>query len=221
MWGMLMLEQYETLRNDIRHYAIKTKDYAKTVRLCLEYLNKLNMLSIDEEFKKDDKNFIYYEIALNSKKNGDFQTAIKYTLISLNYIRGDIGVRYINRLWMIAVCYTNIGHIKEAKRIYYKCSKLFKQINEQKQRALIIFNNAKLMKNFKAMKQIIKIYESNMLNESVQTYGDMEYDDVLKSLYTELVELYIVENRRQDAFNIIYAIGNRKVRKELSLKLVS
>lgn len=215
-----MLKQFEDLRNEIRHYAAIENDYKKTVELCFEYLSEINKIKDVDVLA--DKTFIYYEIALNSKKLGDFSTAVKYGLITLNLLKtSDFGSKkYINRMWLIGVCYENLGNISEAKRLYYECSRLLKRINEDNQRAMIIFNNAKLMKNFKTMRNVIKIYETRTLKSTTLTHGDMEYDDVLKEMYSDLYNLYIVENR-QEAFSLLYMIKNKKFRKELSAKLVA
>jgi tetratricopeptide (TPR) repeat protein len=219
-----MLWQFEQLRNEIRHNATETKDYKRVVKLGFKYLAEINKLqNVDT---RADREWIHYEIGLNSKKDGDYKTSIKHTLISLNYMENQEGLKYCNRMWLIATIYTNMGNISEAKNIYYKCSSLFRKLGEENQRAMIIFNNAKLSKSFKAMKAIIKIYETKALKTIAKTHGDMEFVDILKSYYLELIELYMCEGMQNEAFQVIYSIDIsieplKLLKKELLTKLVA
>lgn len=215
-----MLSEFETLRNDIRHTRISEKNYCECIKICNNYLKDLNKINTNCD---EDKRFIFHNLALNNMKLGNINEAIKQELISINYIdhnKCDYDYRYGSSIWLIAECNHLIGNNNEALRLYSQCSKVYKNIGENQLRSSIIFNKAKINKNKKAMQQLIKIYEKKNLSSVVTTYGDMEYDDVLREMYNDLMDLFI-NSDKQEAFRLLSDIKDKNLKRELSRKLVA
>ena len=215
-----MLREFEGLRNDIRYTRIEDKNYSECVKICNRYIQSLKKLSIN---CNEDNRFAYHNLALNNMKLGNIDIAIKQELIAINYIdhnKCDYDYRYGSSIWLIAECNYLSGNNKEALTIYTRCSKIYKNIGDDQLRSCVIFNKAKIYKNKKAMKQLIKIYKEKNLNSVVTTYGDMEYDDILREMYTDLMNL-IISSDRKEAFNLLVTVKDKKFKKELSKKLVA
>jgi tetratricopeptide (TPR) repeat protein len=215
-----MLNEFEELRNEIRHARIVEKNYCGCIRNCNNYLKTLIKINMNCD---GDKRFIFHNLALNNMKLGNINEAMKQELISINYIdqnKCDYDYRYGSSIWLIAECYYLLGNNKEALNLYSQCSKVYKNIGDGQLRNSIIFNKAKIYKNKKAMLQLIKIYEKKNLNSIVTTYGDMEYDDILREMYTDLMTLFVVSNRK-DAFKLLNNVKDKNLKRELSIKLVA
>lgn len=211
-----MLGEYEELRNEIRHLRIINKNYLGAISKCNDYLKILN----DEKNKNvnNEKWFCYHNMALSNKKTGNFQVAIKNELLAINNTKGNYDSKYYSSIWLIAECHICLGNVKEALDLYKECSIFYKSIEEENLRICITWNKAKIFRSIKAMLKIIKIYEKDNLNSIVKTYGDMEYDDILTEMYTDLFNLYF-ETDKQRAFNLLYILKDKSLRRELSKQL--
>lgn len=211
-----MLCEYEELRSEIRNTRINEKDYTKSIQICNGYLKLLS--NVKNKNIKTDKWFAHHDIALNNKKLGNVEVAMKNAILAINNTTGDCDYRYFSSLWLMAECNSLIGNKEEAFRMYGECSRFYKYINDQNLRACVIWNKSKILNNTKIMLKIINIYEKQNLNSNVKTYGDMEYDSVLTEMYTDLFNIYAKTNI-QAAFLLLYILRDKSLRKELGKQL--
>jgi tetratricopeptide (TPR) repeat protein len=213
-----MLKQYESLRNNIRNIRINNKDYKKCISMCNNYLKELDSLNL---YDSDDKRFCYYEMALDYKKLGNYKESIKYNLIAMNYLQhveDKIDYKLINSKWLMAECWAELSNKEEALKLYSECSKMYRTIGEESLRTLTIWNKAKLYKNDKTMLKLVQIYKTKTLQSVVKTYGDITYNSVLSEMYSDLFQLYKVLDM-QKAYQLLYILEDKRLRKELALKL--
>jgi tetratricopeptide (TPR) repeat protein len=209
----------EIKRNEIRDARIKEEDFAKAIKKCFEFLKVIN--SLKETNTTNDKWFIHHNIALNSKKLNNFKTAIKHEFIALDYADSstkDVDYKFIYSTWLLGLCFKENGDFKKAIRLFDECSKRYKKIKDEQQRICTLHEKAKLYKDTKAMEKFIKFYESKTLNITIQTHGDLEYDEVLTEMYTDLFELYRVQDV-QKAYQLLYKVKDENLRKGLMVKL--
>lgn len=211
-----MLKEFENIRNDIRHTRITEKKYTEAISKCFNYIDILNKLPCS--LTSDDMWFVHHDLGISNKKLGNFNAAIKHELIAINYTNhalNDCDYRYLYSIWLIATCYEELGNIKEAIKLYGECSRAYRLLHDEQQRICCVWNKAKLYRNEKCMLKLIKIYENKSLNISIKTYGDLEYDDVLKEMYSDLFKLYIVEDKAK-AFNLLlYNVKNKDLKMNL------
>lgn len=216
-----MSGQFENIKNDIRKIRNDESKYIECINKCNNFLKLLN--ETKSEDTKDCKWFVYHNLGLLNKKLGNIDIAIKYELKAINYTnheKEDCDYRYVYSIWLIAECYVLQGNKEEALKLYTECSKFYKMIGEEQQRICTIWNKAKLLKNFKAMEKLIKIYENKTLKSTIITHGDL--DEVLSEMYRDLFNLYILEDSCKDmkfkAIKLLYIITDKKLRKELGKK---
>lgn len=204
-----MLKEYEWLRQQIRDCRIKDKNYFMCIKLCRDYLKLLK--TENPLVAKDDYRFIYHEIALDNKKLGNVDEAIKYCIVSLSYLDNvsaieNIDYRYINSVWLLATCYEEKGNVEKATEQYYRCSKMYRLIGEEKLRMCVLFNIAKLNKDFKNVNRLIQLQKEKCqeFKEVAVTHGEME--NILKDMCKEAIELYIKHNPKGLTEFLLYIV---------------
>lgn len=176
-----MLKEFEDMRQSIRK-ARENKNYKLAIDKCLIYLSMIDNFPSNETIT--DRFFIYHDLAVSYKQQNDIKLALKYESMAINYTHvGDY--HYTISLWGLAVDNSELGNMKEALHLYTKCSQLYKEQGEKQQRICTIWNKAKLLKNIKAMKKLIIMYQSTTYSK-FETYGDLEHDTVLNEMRTDL-----------------------------------
>lgn len=213
-----MILQFEPLRQEIRDTAIIKKDYKRAIEKCYEYLYLVETLD-STIYKDEDLRFIYYEIALDNKKIGNYEVAIEHNKIALSYIEKDemkVDYRYINSVWLMAECYNILGNMKEAIKNYDLCSKLYRTVEEKNLRICTLWNKAKITRNSRVMLRLIKIYETRNFQTVVTTYGDMEYDSILSQMYRDLFQLYSTKFDIKSAIKLFLMCRSKTLRNEFS-----
>lgn len=219
--GKFVLKEFEYIRQDIRNSAIKLENHREAIKKSKSFLKILNKLCKKEA--GDDKWFCYHDIGWCNKKLGNIDEAIRNELIAITFTNHNIldcDYRYIDSIWLITECYVIKGNIDEAIVLYKTISKFYRMIHDDVLRCCTVFNLGKALKNTKAMLNVIKIYESKTLKSVVKTFGDFQYDDILKEMYSSLMDLYMLDSRQQSAcFKLLYMIKSKDFKKELGKKL--
>lgn len=214
---MLQGQEFEELRNSIRN--IRNENYSRTIKKCLIYLSRIQ--KIKNQDVAEDKAFIYHNLGLASERLNKANEAIRYELITLNYANPETSCFYIYARWTLAICYEKIGNIEKALENYRECSRRYRALGEEKQRIDVIFNQARILKSIKAIEKIINIYENSILKTCFNDYCELNDTDVLKNMYIELMDLYIVEGRKDDFLKILYSVKNREIKKDLYKEFIN
>jgi hypothetical protein len=221
-----MREQYEEMRININLKIDVDRDYLNALKMCKNYLK---MITKENDLcERDDYWFAYYNIALMNKKLGNIKEAIRYLKLS-NQCHLE-NLQFIKTEWLLASCYesemlldetlTNKNTIKKIFRMYGKCSTYYRNVNIIERRSVLLFNMAKIKNNTKNMKLLIKVLTNRLVknqNESV-TYNKNEHlknINLLQDMCLELIDIYILNNRSLDIFNLLNTIPFKTLKKDL------
>ena len=188
------------LKNQIRD--IRKTDCCKTIELCNNYLELFHDKNEDIWFSNHNLSRMYKEI-------GNIDLSIKYSLKALQVIDEDCP-DYILTSWLLACCLDLNGDKEGAKKIYYKCSKLYKIVGEDYYRMCIIFNIAKINKDISKMLKVIHIAEINNLNKVFDDFNDL--DNIVYKMGVEFIDFCICGSLDNAITELFITIKNKTIR---------
>jgi mRNA interferase MazF len=189
-WGNLeMFKVYEEKRNEAR-LAKCQNNYKLMAQLCKEYLE--NLYEMDYTlYGKDiysEFEWSYYNLALATKKLGNIKEAYDLAKQALNFTNGDKDNYYAYSCWLVGSCCMELSDDFKAEgiKMFEECISFYKKIKYVKYEILSIFNCSKIKSDISSMKECIVRYEKENLKNILFSIGDMQDDEVLMQLKSEL-----------------------------------
>lgn len=174
------------------------------IKYCKDTILKVNKL-MGENGYSDEVCCVgytcYYTIALEYKRQNEFQKAINFCREAEKWI--DPIVFYANDsyllYWLYGECYFQLKEHSQSKRYFNRCIKYYRAIYENGLRAIVMFNKARMSKNQE--KHIEKILIS--LKNIKSSFGDYFIeDDYMLQIAEYLKQLYKDKNDIFNSFRI-------------------
>ena len=189
-WGNLeMFKVYEEKRNEVRLCKCK-KDYKQMEKLCQEYLDNLYSMNYVMYGKDVYSEFEWslYNLALATKLNGNVEKAYGLAKQALNFTNGDKDNYYAYSCWLVGSCCMEMSddYKDEGINMFDECIIFYQKIKYVKYEILSIFNKSKLKFDVSSMKECIVRYEKENIKNILFSIGDMQDDEVLMELKSEL-----------------------------------
>lgn len=219
-----MLEAFSEIRDEVRSLIYKHKDYEKAIVLGKKYIQMIRNMETTED-KSGDLVVGFYCLGLASKKDNKFEIALKYALNALKYTKPfQYDYNHIMTKWLIAEIKFELGDNEYAIKTYRDCQVMFEKLDQMRYSACMRFNIYKIQMNEEEMLSLTKEYQNFIINENKPNYtylDEAQKDSLLQDMYLELADIYIIKDRRYEAFNLMKNVKNKELRNKIYDKLVA
>lgn len=217
-----MFAIYEENRDKIR-MTMREGNWKESIELCTNYKKQLDScgyLMIGDAL--EEYWFVIYNKGLSCKKDGNLADAYKLAKESIKYTQCDIfDYKFTQACWLIGESAFELGYSNESKESFKICCKAYRLKKDSKYRLISLFNLAKAKKDTRSMLRIIRIYEKNNPKQSAPNYGDMQKDDILFEMCTNLFNLYASTGDNFNMFKTLKVIRDKEIKEELKRYLVA
>ena len=186
-----MCQIYEQQRNQIK-LAKCQMDFNKMQQLAQEYMKNLYKIGcvIEGEDINSELMWTNYYLALAKKNHGEIASALDTVKIALTY-SSEKNSEYYYNIWLLGSICMELGddYIQEGVKAFDECIEFYDRIGEKKYKTLSIFNKARILKDISGMEECIKTYRNTKFIPMLYSIGDMDKDNVLSSMESELANI--------------------------------
>ncbi|MBU3145024.1 type II toxin-antitoxin system PemK/MazF family toxin [Clostridium sp. CF012] len=171
------------LRNNICTLAVQCK-YEEAIILCDKSIELASSSLLEN--KNDFLWHSCYHRGLMFSKLRNYELAYESLKQALKYVgslRNGLNFRYSCTMWVIAICFENLGNVYGSIQIFNNLRKYCKKVGKTSMRIEMIFNVYRLKNNVPKMKYLISLVEKMEFRErETNKTKDVLLEDMRKDL---------------------------------------
>lgn len=192
------MSMFDEEQEQIRQLIHKEK-YNEAINICTETLQYLEDNSIDDD---NCYWFCYLRLAICYRRLSQYKKAIIYA--NKSSLHAMEQKETMECWWTLGSCYYSSGNIKMATKFYERCKDYYQRVNDQNGYDNMDFNIAKINKDVKKTREIIK-----RLNRT----DNNGY--LVDNAYAFLCELYAENNQMEMINKLVHNIHSKTVLEDM------